>query len=315
MGLNTELVEKAKELGIEVKDIQTDEALQKEIDNKIKVSDTDDLDTVKKKVAYWEAEAKKAFDKRDRVSADTRSLKTKISDLEKKLDSTADPEKYKTLETELDELRKFKTEAEKAKEENELKNKSEVEKEKIRLERTFSDFKKDMEKQFTELKSTTDRYKSTVESKEKEIDTLRRATLRGEIIEQAGKLKAYNPSQIARLIMNDFEYDKDVDKFFVYTRDSKGKPLTEMTISEYVEKFLKDPDNENLVVVDAKGGVGGGRETNTDKNRKEIVTESGKKYNLSDPQLKEEAEFHGIPVEQWVKIKEKKDAKLHKKKE
>jgi hypothetical protein len=66
--------------------------------------------------------------------------------------------------------------------------------------------------------------------------------------------KAYNPMQVVKLIGEDFQFDIEDDRWYKNVYDSKGKLVEVLTVEEYVNAFLTDKDNENLLKADIKRG-------------------------------------------------------------
>jgi len=317
MGFKDELVAKAKELEINVDDFSDEKELEKAISEKEKAKeeDIDDIDTLKKELKKYREEAKKAFEARDTAKAERRKKDEKISELEKKLEKAVDPEKISDLEKELKELKEFKKTYDEKIEEEELKNKSEVEKMKIRFDKEFEKLKKDMEDSVSTTKKQVEEKEKELKKQSSEIENLRRHRLRSEIMEAATKGKAYNPAQVARLLMDEFTYDPEINQFFFYVKDTKGKITDEMEVAQRVEKFLSDPENENLVLSDAKGGTGHQQNDNFSKTEKHKSGGSDKKYDPKDPDLIKTAEFKGLSVEDHIETLKLRDAKLQKMRE
>lgn len=314
MGLNDKLVEKAKTLGINHEDFKDDDSLTKAIEDKEKDNDLEidvkDPEAVKKEIKKWKEEAKKAFDSRDEIKKERRKLQQDMDALKEQIKVAPNKEELDKLTKELKELKTFKEELDRKKEEDELKNKSEAEKIKIRFEREFEDLKKKMDEAINSKDKIVIEKETELKRKENEIEGLRRHRLKSEIMEQAAKLKAYNPAQVARLLLDEFEYDKDLNQFFFYKRDSKGKITNELEISERVKEFLSDPENDNLVESEAKGGTG--HEKSEKKTPTDKKAGSEKKYDPKDADLIAEAEEKGLSVEDYIEIQKLRDAKLAK---
>lgn len=317
MAFKEELVAKAKELEINVEDFSDEKELEKAITEKEKVKDTesDDPEVLKKELKKYKEEAKKAFEARDAAKTERRKLQEKMSELEKKIEASVDPEKISLLEKELKELKDFKKNIDEKTEEEELKNKSEVEKMKIRFDKEFEKLKRDMEDSISTTKKQVEEKDKELKKKDAEVESLRKHRLRSEIMEAATKHKAYNPAQVARLLMDEFTYDSDLNQFFFHVRDTKGKITDEMEVAQRVEKFLSDPDNENLVLSEAKGGTGHHQNENFSKTEKHKSGGSDKKYDPKDPALIQAAEMKGLSVEDHIETLKIRDAKMAKMKE
>jgi len=198
---------------------------------------------------YLEKELKKAIEKRDEVKKERRKLQDKLKSLEEQIDNAPDSETVDSLKKELKELREFKSNWEKQKEEEELKQKSDLEKAEIRYQKELEARESEFSSKYDKLSEDIQKIQEEMNKKDTYINNLRVRTLKGEIIEAAssGENKAINPNQIFKLVKDDFEYAEDLDKFVHYERDLKGKITDEQDINEYISKFLADPENENLV--------------------------------------------------------------------
>jgi hypothetical protein len=313
--MKQELVDKAKELGIDISSFGDDEskveAAIKEKENSKDTNDDDDDDDDKDK-EYWKNEAKKAFQDRDEAKKERRRLAENIKKLETQLKGAPKSDEIDELRKELKELKDAKAELDKAKEDEELKNKTESEKLELNFKKQMETFKKQMEEELNKNKKVLEDTKSELGKKDSEINNLRQHRLKSEIMEVATKLKAYSPSQVYKLLRDDFTYDPDLDKFWFYMKDDKGKLVEEKTIEERVKEFLTDPDNDNLVEAD----VSVNRNNKSDdkdksKDKKKVDTT---KYNPKDPKIIKEADDRGFKVEEWIAIKTMRDEKLAKKK-
>jgi len=302
---NKELLDKAKELGIEVKEETTEEALKKTISDKEEENrlNEKDADALREEVRKYKEESKKAFEARDIAKKERRALQNKIAEMEDKIKNAPSVSEIEEYKKELKELKEFKEEVDKKREEEELKNKTDLEKAEAR-------FKKEMEKFNAQLESIKTESKKEIEKIQAERDAaLREAAaknmyrLENEIRDAATSNRAINPKQIVKLLKDDFEYNKDLDKFEVIIRDSKGKVSGIETVEERVKKFLEDPDNDNLVE----------SEVNTNSmHTQQTTTTTTNKYTSKDKDLIREADERGLSVERLIEIKKNRDAKLAK---
>ena len=311
--MDPKLVEKAEELGIDVDNFDGDEdglksALSEaEKKNKPKDDDTDDVDKLKEKIKFLEAESKKAFESRDAAKKEKRTYQTKLNDLEARLKDSPSPDEVNKIKEEYEELRKFKEEVEKQKEEEELKNKTELERTQVRFEKEFNELKKKMESEMGQTKKLVEEKEQILQQKESEIVSLRTAKLRSEIMEHASKYKAYNPKQIARLLQDDFDYDDKVNSFFYYERDGKGKITDELSIEDRVKAFLGDPENDNLVESTSKSGTNHKETDSKNLDNKKSFSNLNKK---EKDKISEKAEEARLPVETMMEIEKIKGDKL-----
>lgn len=311
--MKEELIKKAKDLGLDAEKFGDDEGKletaikEKEEENK-RNSDPE----------YLRSEAKKAFDARDKAKADARKLSEKVQKLEEQLSKSPKQEDYEKITQELNELREKQTELDKIKEEEELKSKTETEKLEISFKKQMDRLKADMDSELKKSQKALDEYREALKTKEGEVDSHRQYRLKAEIIEVATKLKAYSPSQIYKLLRDEFQYDKDLDKFVNYVKDGKGKLTDEKSVEEVVKEFLSDPDNDNLVEADVRGGSGhreeDGKSTQkkkeeTNRNESDEEKDIRRKYSVTDPKLKEQADERGMKVEDWIDILVMRDLK------
>ena len=175
-----------------------------------------------------------------------------------------------------------------------------------------------MDKFKTEFDGEKDKFNTLIKEKDdklieeaKKTETANKRALKGSIIESAAKHEAYNPNQIFQILKDDFEYDADLDKYVYFVKDDKGKLKDELSIDEYVSKYLEDDGNSNLVK--SKVNTDG---LHTDNNPSNRTNTSDKKRGKYDPKNKEfilEASEKGFEnPNDWIDILEKRDAKLDK---
>ncbi len=312
------LVEKAKSFGINHEDFKDEDSLKKAIEDKDKKADDidnlSDVEALRKEAKKYRDEAKKAFESRDQAKKERKALQAEKDAIEARLKENPPKEEFDRLKKELDDVKKSKEEYDKKIEEEENKNKSEADKIKLRFEKEFEKLKKDMEDTIGQTKKAVAEKEAELKRKDVEVENLRKHRLRSEIIEHASKMKAFNPTQIARLLMSEFEYDKDVDRFFFYKKDTKGKILNELEVEERIKEFLSDPENENLVEVAVKSGTGH-RDTDDKRDKGDKTTLSDdekKKYDPNDPNIKTAAARKGLSVEDHIKILIARDEKMAK---
>jgi len=310
-----ELEKKAKELKVKFDENTSDADLQSAITRAEKELEekNNDVNYLRERAKYFEEEARKAFEERDNAKKERRSLQNKIKDIEDSIKDSPDPNEFKELKKELTQMKKYKEELDKLAEEEELKQKTEAEKVEIRYQKEFEQFQKKMEESVGQYKEALDLKDKEIEESKNHIKSLRISRLKSEIIEHAAKNKAYNPSQIVKLIQDRFEYDDNLDKFMSYEKDDKGKLKNEYTVEETVKSFLSDPENDNLVSADLKGpGLHTKDGDKTGKRDDTKLKKDGNKYNPKDEDLQKRAEFAGLPVEDYIETLEQKDAKMAK---
>ena len=301
------LADAIKKYELNIDDYETEEALDTAVADLVKA----EKDNKNEDVDFWKDEAKKAFEARDAAKKDKLSLQQKIKDLEDKLSDAPNASELKTLKTEIKALKEFKAQIDTEREEEELKNKTDIEKTKISFEKEFKTFKEEMEDKLTTTQKKLEEKDTTILNKDKEIVNLRKFRLQNEILEVATKMKAYRPNQVVKLLTEEFEYDSSLDNFSKFVKDSKGKITDLLSVGDVVKGFLEDPDNDNLVEADVKPGTG---HNDNNRNVKEKKKDEKSTYDPEDEDLKLAADEHGMTVENWIEVKEKRDARLQQRK-
>ena len=303
MATREELVVKAEELDISVTEDMKDEDIQTkitEIEDKKVLDATDDPEKLKERIKFLEKESKVSFDKRDRALKDKRTLQSKLKSLEDKIDTSIDPEEVKKLKTAVKDLKEFKKTKDLEDEEKDLKNKTDLEIEKVRSEKKEKALQVTIDEISERLKTVETESSEETEKSKKTIKRLRQSRLGSEIIKEAAKLNAWSPDQVVRLLKDDFEFDEDLGRHVVHTRDTKGKIVDELEVTEYVTSFLKASENENLIK--SKAATDG---FNSDKQTKALDTKatqtSSKKYDSKDPDLIKKADRESMTVDRYIK--------------
>ena len=304
----TELNEKAKSLGVEINDDMSDDDVSKGIKEAEKKAADDEK---KNSVDYWKSEFDKAKDKRDDLRKSNRKLKEKMEELAQQVADAPSQEEFKKIRDQFKELKEFRTQIEKEREEEDLKQKSE-------LERSQISFQKEMDKFKTEFDEEKNKFNSLLKEKDdklleeaKKTENANKRALKGSIIEAAAKHDAVNPNQVFKILKDDFEYDADLDKYVYFDKDEKGKLKDELSVDEYVGKYMTDEDNSNLVK--SKVNTDG---LHTDTNSTDKTKHSDKKrgdYDPKDEKLIQEALDHNLnDVNDWIDICLIRDKKLEK---
>ena len=298
MKTKEELIARAKELKIdfeaEIEDSELDKLIitkEQEIEEKKKSND----------VEYLREELEKAKKRRDTATSERRTLETKLKDLEKKLGTAPDPDKVKAIEDELKILKEFKTEIDRAKDEEDLKNKSELERAEVNFNKQLEEVRAEMKRQIDSVKTDAEKKTTELEQTKTMINRLRGNRLESEIMNAAIKLDAINPTQIVRLVKDEFEYDTNLDKFVNLVKDSKGTIKDEKSVDEMIKDFLEDPLNNNLVKSRANVGTGH-RDTDSTSTSTSVKDNDGK-YDAKDEDLIKEADLKGLSVEELIKTK------------
>ena len=313
-----ELEKKAKELGIDFNEDTTDEDLKEAVEKAEELNK--DKDNKENDPEYWKNEAKAAFDARDIAKNDARKLKTKMKELEDKLNDAVSADEVSDLKKELKTLKDFKAQIDKEKEEADLKNKTDLERMEIEFNKKFESFKVSMDEALTNKDKELQNIQDKLNQKDSVIKNLRKSTLKSEIMEAAARYGAYNPLQINGLLSNEFEYDENLDKFSKSITEG-GKLKDVLSVDEVVKSFLSDPLNDNLVKTKIKtDGLDikdDNKDKNLDKNKdkdKNKNSDEPNEYDPADEDLISKAEDEGFTdVNAYInvlKIKDKKMAKI-----
>jgi len=302
-----EIKAKAEELKIDFDDEISEEDLQGKVDEK--EGEVKKAEEERKKreddVDYWKSEAKKVIEQRDSAKSDARTLKVKIKKLEGQIGDLPNADTIKQLEKELKDLGEFKKTIDAEKEEEDNKNKTEIEKLQLRSQKAIEEVESKHEVTLKEINEKMDKLSEELNTSKAETKKFRSSKLESEIVNVAAKLDAFSPSQVYTLMKDKFTYDKDLEKFILPVKE-KGKLVDEKSVEDAVTDFLGKDENENLV----KSKV------NTDglhtKESREIKG-SGKKrgiYDPKDPKLIAEADHKGLSVDDLIDINIKRDKKL-----
>ena len=301
-----ELNKKAKSLGVEINDDMSDDDLSSKIKEAEKKAADDDKD-----VDFYRGEFEKAKGKRDDLRKANRKLNEKLEGLETKLADAPSQEEFKKIRDQFNELKEFRTQIEEENEKKDLKDKSELERSQISFKKELDRFKDEFDEEKNKFNTLIKEKDDKLLEETKKTEIANKRALKGSIIESAAKHEAYNPNQIFQILKDDFEYDADLDKYVYFVKDDKGKLKDELSIDEYVSKYLEDDGNSNLVK--SKVNTDG---LHTDNNPSNRTNTSDKKRGKYDPKNKEfilEASEKGFEnPNDWIDILEKRDAKLDK---
>lgn len=298
-----ELRKLAKSLGLSF----TDETSEDVLKSMIGVKETENKQN--NDVDFWRSEAKKAFDQRDRVKDDIKTLKNKLTSLESVNKGMVSSDALKDLQGELNSLKTFKKDIEDVAEEKRIANMDEVEKAKVRAEKAEGLLVSEVEKAKVSAKDSLqkqiDEMKATIEQDSKQIISLRANRLETDITKAAVKKGAISPSGVYRMLKDEFEYESDLGKFVHYDRDNKNKIVGEKDVNEFVDDFLVDENNDYLVRSDAN-------RTSLDTTRQTTKSDSPNdgNYNPKDPVIVNKAEDAGLSPENYIRVQKLKDEKM-----
>lgn len=302
-----ELEAKAKELGISFNDETSDDDLEGLIK-----AEEEKIDNKKKKDPdYLAEELSRVINQRDNLKDDKRTLKNQIDKLKENQKNSVSNDEFNELKKELKELKKFKNDVDAEKQRLEEEKMDEVDKLTMRLEKSEKekkDLRSTIENEFSsKFQKQLDDIKTTLDTKDAQLEALRTTGLESEIIKAASKYKAIEPAHIHRMLKNEFEFDSDVNKFTHFVRDKKGKIIDEKSVEDYVKEFLGAEENDYLVSSEANRDSMHTKEPHTRKTQTDIEG-----YNPNDPEIQEQAEKESMSVEDYIKIKKLRDAKMAK---
>lgn len=309
--MDKELVEKATKLGLDANSFKSEDELKNAIQAKEEESkkkeDDDDSDP---KIKKWKDEAKKAFDDRDEAKKERRKLQSTLDDMKNQLAKAPSQDEHDNLKKQVDELTKIKKEIDEQREQEELSKKTEVEKIQLQFKKEMDKFKSELDSEKTKWQKDLQDRETKLNEKDKEIESLRQVKLRTEIVEVAAKMKAYNPTQIYKLVKDDFTYEKDLDKFVRYVKDAKGKLTNDQTVEERIKEFLSDPENDNLVESGINTEGTSQKKGSETKSTVTVTSKTGKKYDPKDPKIVKQADFAGLSVDEYIETLKIRDERL-----
>ena len=131
----------------------------------------------------------------------------------------------------------------------------EKERERAKMQQEFKAEKEKFDNELNKLREEIAKHGEEKEKQAKVTRRYRRQALEGAVVSAASE-KAFNPQQVVRFLVDDFTYDETDDRWYKEVFDNSGKLKELLSVDEYVEAFLNDPKNENLLKVGIKGGSG-----------------------------------------------------------
>lgn len=263
---------------------------------------------------YLKSELKKVISQRDRAKSDKRKFESMVQELKDKIGDAPNSEELESLKTQLEELKQYKEELIKKKEEEELSSKDEIERVKYQKNKEMKELEENIKKEKEELKKMLEKRNEDLELTKKEISLLRQKRLEAEIVTAASQNKAFNPLQIFRMTKDDFSYNENLDRFEYISRNVKGEIKDEKTVDEFIKDFLKDENNANLVRTSTKTDEGfktrtdtSVKNTNFKTDDKEVDSDYVKKLaEMRNMSIEDVTEIEKLRLEKMKKIKAKK---------
>ena len=208
----------------------------------------------KDELLFSKADIDKAAQRRQAALKRARKAEDNNKALEAKLATMPDADEFDNLNKDYADLKSQLKELQEAKADADLqKIDDERERAKAKMEREFEKERKALQKKMDALNVQVDSFQQEKKQHLDTLDKFRQSSLENEIISIAAP-KAFNPRQIVKLIVDDFEFDETDDKWYKNVYDAKGKISAVLSVDEYVTTFLTDKDNENLLKADIKRG-------------------------------------------------------------
>jgi len=312
-----DLNERAKKLGIDVSKYEDNEdGLKTAIEEAEKKDNNLTVEDLKKELEYQKTEAKKAFEARDRAKEDREKFRSEMKKLEEKMKEIPSGDELEELRKANKELSKWKKEHDEAKEKEEIEKMDELKRKDFEHEKHMKELNESFDQKMKDLTGKIEALQTKHEEDQTQIVALRKIRLEKDLLHAITNNKdnkAFKPTQVVKLTINDFEYDEKLDDWRHLVRDEKGKLVGEKTISEYVSDFLANEENSNLVESKMNTNSFQSQKMDGDKDKKASKNIDG--FDPNDPAIKEEAEVRGLKPEAWINILKKKNEKLSKIKE
>jgi hypothetical protein len=225
------------------------------VDKDLELDDKGKKKEVKKEEPkYTKADIDKAAARRQAALARARKAEEREKALEKQLSEMPDPDEFVGLQSQYAEMKKQLNELKEAKADADLQQiEDEKERARVKMEREFEKERKELKRKMDAMNQQVDSFQAEKQQHLETLQKFRQSSLENEIISIAAP-KAFNPRQIVKLIVDDFEFDETDDKWYKNVYDVKGKISAVLSVDEYVTTFLTDKDNENLLKADIKRG-------------------------------------------------------------
>jgi len=206
-----------------------------------------DVDAIKK-------DRDKAIERRTAALKRAQTAEAKAKALEDKMKSLPDEDEFNTLKSDYETMKQQLKELDEQRKAAELeKIEDEKERERVKLQREFEKERNQYNSELGKLKEQIELFNREKEELAKIAEKHRKQVLETSILNAASG-KAFNPQQVVRLIVNEFVHDDKDDAWYKQVYDKNGKLADMIPVDEYVEAFLNDPINENLLKADIKSG-------------------------------------------------------------
>lgn len=227
---------------------------QPDDDLDVKEPSDDDQKDKKDDKTYTKEDMDKAIARRQAALARAKKAEEKAKALEDKVNTLPDEEEFNTLRGEYEKMKQQLNKLDEERKTAELeKIEDEKERERVKLQREFEKEREKFQSDLNKLQEQITAFNQEKEELAKVAARHRKQALEGSIL-SASSAKAFNPQQIVRLISHEFVHDEKDDRWYKEIYDNAGKLKEMLTIEEYVEAFLNDPVNENLLKVGVKPG-------------------------------------------------------------
>ncbi|MBW1934488.1 MAG: hypothetical protein JRI79_14395 [Deltaproteobacteria bacterium] len=135
------------------------------------------------------------------------------------------------------------------------------------------------------------------------LDSKRRELLEAKITQAAKQHGAYNPSQVAKLLFDQFQYDADLNEFYM-EKKKQDTTLERLSVEQAVKSFLQDSQNANLVKSSVNTGGTGHKETSFAARTQTRKPKYSKEQILKSEQL-------GLTIQDYIEIEKLRKRKLY----
>ncbi len=210
------------------------------------------VDPVEK--TYSVDEMQKSIDRRQAALTRARKAEDDLKAQKDKVKNMPSADEYDALQSNYKEMiSKMKTLEDKQEEEAILAIKDEIERERAKLNQSFDRERAKHNSDLKKMEDEVELYKKEKALFDENLKVMRRESLRGSILSAASH-KAYNPQQVVQLTVGEFVYDDADGRWIKEVYDSAGKLKELLSVDDFINSFLDDETNENLLKAGVKSG-------------------------------------------------------------
>jgi hypothetical protein len=204
--------------------------------------------------AFSEAEMQKAIDRRQAALKRARKAEDDLKAQREKIKNMPSADEYDDLQKNYKAmLEKMQTLEEKQAEEEIKAIENEIERERAKLNQGFDRERAKLNADLKKMQDEVNLYKEEKALFDQSLQVMRKDSLKGSILAAASK-KAYNPQQVVQLTVGEFVYDEADGRWIKEVYDSAGKLKELLSVDDYINSFLDDELNENLLKAGVKSG-------------------------------------------------------------